>query len=83
MAGRGKFPDTKWKKLKESAMTYFKRNNATQELEALLNKLALVKPDDLYGYMVRYPQSYTFHICNGCPFSLSLMIEQVKSTGGF
>ena len=48
-----KFPETKWKAEKESAIAYFNKNGAPQTLEALLNKLALIKPDDLYGYMVR------------------------------
>jgi len=47
-----KFPETKWRAEKEGAIAYFKKNEATQILEALLNKLALAKPDDLYGYMV-------------------------------
>ncbi len=48
-----RFPETKWKEEKASTLLYYKKNEVPKALEELLNKMALVRPDDLYGYMVR------------------------------
>ena len=47
------FPAVRREREKEKAIARLKEYNIAEILENLLNKACKLKPDDLYGYMVR------------------------------
>lgn len=51
------FPAVRREREKEKAIARLQEHNIAEILENLLNKACKLKPDDLYGYMVR-PLSY-------------------------
>ena len=47
------FPELKHRSEKLEAFENLQRNNVPTVLEDVLNKICRIKPDDMYGYLVR------------------------------
>ncbi len=48
----GAFPQLRHQELKEQAVAFYSEHKVQDALEGLLNEMFLIKPRDVYGYMV-------------------------------
>ncbi len=52
----GAFPQLRHQELKEQAVAFYSEHKVQDALEGLLNEMFLIKPRDVYGYMVSVRQ---------------------------